>query len=111
MPALAPGASIQFSLRSRENPVKRSYRSRKDSESAVGVPVFEEEGTLLALLPDGRILVAEPASPPQALSLPRLPTGFRYTDFVKWGTALVVSWEEIAFTDVGRAGLLVYTLR
>jgi hypothetical protein len=111
MPTLAPGASVQFSLRSRESPVRRSYRSRKDSESAVGVPMFEEEGKLFALLPDGRVLVAEPASPPQELSLPKLPPGFSYTDFVKWGKSLVVSWEEIAFTDVGRAGLLVYTLR
>jgi hypothetical protein len=110
MPSLAPGASIQFSLRSKENPVKRSYRSRKDSESAIAVPLFEEQGRLFALLPDGRLLIAEPASPPQSRALPRLPPGFRYTDFVKWGSSLVVSWEEVAFTDVGRAGLLVYTL-
>jgi len=111
MPSLAPGASVQFSLRSKESPVKRSYRSRKDSESAVDVPLFEEEGKLFALLPDGRVLVAEPASPPQERPLPQLPPGFRYTDFAKWGQSLVVSWEEVSFTDVGRAGLLVYTLR
>ena len=111
MPTLGPSASVQFALRSRENPVKRSYRSRKDSESSVSVPLFEEQGKLFALLPDGRVLIAETASPPRELSLPPLPPGFRYTDFVKWGSSLVVSWEEIAFTDVARAGLLVYTLR
>jgi hypothetical protein len=110
MPSLSAGASIQFSLRSKENPVKRSYRSLKDSESAIAIPLFEEQGSLFALLPDGRVLIAEHASPPQSRALPRLPPGFRYTDFVKWGSSLVVAWEEISFTDVGRAGLLVSTL-
>ncbi|MGA2379597.1 MAG: hypothetical protein ABSG85_09835 [Spirochaetia bacterium] len=110
MPALPQGGSIQFSLRSRDSPVKRNYRSRKESETAVAVPMFEEEGKLLALLPDGRVLSAESGSAPRAMALPRLPQGFRYTDFVKWGTFLVIPWEEISFTDVGRAGMLVYPL-
>ena len=108
MPALSPGASLQFSLRSRESPVRRNYRSRKESETAVAVPMFEEEGGLLALLPDGRVLSAGSGGTPRALALPRMPAGFHYTDFVKWGASLIVSWEEISFTDVGRAGLLVY---
>jgi hypothetical protein len=108
MPALGPGASVQFPLRSRENPLRRSYRSRKESETAVVVPVFEEEGRLLGLLPDGRVLAAGPGGTAKSATLPRLPAGFRYVDFVKWGTSLVVSWEEDAFTDVGRAGLLLY---
>jgi hypothetical protein len=110
MPSLPPGASIQFSLRSRESPVMRNYRSRSESESAIAVPLFEEQGRLLALLPDSRVLIAEPASPPQARALPRLPKGFRYTDFVKWGSSLVVTWEETSFTDVGKAGILLYPL-
>lgn len=110
MPVLPPGVSLQFSLRSRESPVRRNYRSRKDSETAVAVPVFEEEGTLRALLPDGRVLSAEPGAAARAAALPRLPPGFRYTDLVKWGTSLVIPWEEVSFTDVGRAGILVYPL-
>jgi hypothetical protein len=110
MPALSPGASIQFSLRSPESPVRRNYRSRKESETAVSIPMFEEKGRLFALLPDGRVLSTEPGGSPQSLMLPRLPQGVRYTDFVKWGASLVVSWEEISFTDVGSAGLLVYPL-
>lgn len=109
MSSVPPGASLQFSLRSKESPVKRNYRSRRESESAVAVPVFEESGKLSALLPDGRLLVAEPGGAPHASPLPPLPPGFHYTDFVKWGSSLVVAWEEISFTDVGRAGLLVYT--
>lgn len=109
MPSVPPGASIQFSLRSKESPVKRNYRSRRESELAVAVPVFEESGKLTALLPDGRLLIAEPGIAPQARPLPSLPPGFSYTDFVKWGSSLVVAWEEISFTDVGKAGLLVDT--
>jgi hypothetical protein len=110
MPALQPGVSLQFSLRSQESPIRRNYRSKKDSETAVAVPMFEERGKLLALLPDGRVLSAEPGAAPRVMTLPRLPTDFRYTDLVKWGTSLVVSWEESFFTDVGRAGILVYPL-
>jgi hypothetical protein len=110
MPVLAPGASLQFSLRSRESPIRRNYRSRKDSETAVSVPVFEEKGTLFALLPDGRVLAGGQGGAPRLIPLPVLPQGFRYTDLVKWGTSFVVPWEEVSFTDVGRAGLLVYPL-
>jgi hypothetical protein len=108
LPAQPAGASLQFTVRSRESPVKRSYRSRRESESAVVIPVFEEKGSLLGLLPDGRVLRAAAGGAPVEMSLPRLPTGFRYTDVVKWGASLVAPWEETAFTDVGRAGLLVY---
>jgi hypothetical protein len=110
MPALSGDASLQFSLRSVENPVRRAYRSRKESESAVVVPVFEEKGTLLALLPDGRVLSSEKGAPPKSAALPRLPGGFRYTDLIKWGSSLVIPWEEVSFTDVGRAGMLIYPL-
>ena len=113
LPVQAPGTSLQFSLRSRESPVKRSYRSKKESESAVVIPVFEEGTTLLALLPGGRLVSSVrggTATAPAEAGLPRLPEGFRYTDVVKWGSFLVVPWEEVAFTDVGRAGILVYPL-
>ncbi len=113
--APAPGTILQFSLRSRESPVKRSYRSRRESDSAVVIPVFEEGRTLIALLPGGRLLStttggASAGGAPVEASLPRLPEGFGYTDVVKWGSSLVVPWEEVAFTDVGRAGILVYPL-
>jgi hypothetical protein len=108
LPPQPPGASLVFSLRSRESPIKRSYRSKKESETASVVPVFEDKGRLLALLPDGRILSAGSGQTPQEVRLPRLPGGFQYTDVVEWDGSLVVPWEERAFTDVGRAGILVY---
>ena len=69
--------------------------------------MFEGDGKLLALLPDGRVMSAESGGAPRLIGLPLLPQGFRYTDLVKWGSSLVVPWEEVSFTDVGRAGLLV----
>ncbi|MGD0725878.1 MAG: hypothetical protein ABSB63_09980 [Spirochaetia bacterium] len=109
IPRLAPYASLQFALRSRENPVRRSYRSQPVSDSAVMIPVFEEEGARLALIPGGRVIASAASSRP--IDLPGLPRAFRYTDFVKVGDLLIVAWEETAFTNVGRAGLLLFRPR
>jgi hypothetical protein len=108
LPPQPPTASLLFSLRSRESPIKRSYRSRKESESATVIPVFQEQGTLLALLPDRRLLSSTAGGAPRLVRLPGLPQGFVYSDVVKWGDALVLPWEEDSFTDVARAGILVY---
>ena len=104
------GVSLQFSLRSRENPVRVSYRSEPESDSAVVFPVFEAPGMRLALLPEGRVLLGSPKGPGRQISLPAMPGGFRYTDLVVDGNWLVVPWEEVSFTDVGRAGILLFPL-
>ena len=109
IPNLSDGSSLQFALRSRENPVRTSYRSQPASDSAVMIPVFEEEGTRFALIPGGRVIVSAASTRP--IDLPGLPRAFRYTDLVKRGDFLVVAWEEVSFTNVGRAGLLLYRLR
>lgn len=106
IPRLSANVSLQFVLRSRENPVRTSYRSQPSSDSAVIIPVFEESGTRLALVPDGRVLVSAAAG--RTIGLPTLPGGFRYTDLVKQGTVLIVPWEETSFTNVGRAGILLF---
>ena len=108
LPAQPAGGALVFSLRSRESPLKRSYRSRKESETATVVPVFDDGGTLLALLPDGRLLSQAPGRSPKVVRLPNLPSGFQYTDLVVWNGSLLLPWEEQAFTDVARAGILVY---
>jgi hypothetical protein len=105
------GMSLQFSVRSRENPVRLSYRSEPESDSAVAFPVFESPAMRLALLPQGRVLLGSPGAPPRQISLPSLPKGFRYTDLVQDGGWLVVPWEETSFTDVGRAGILLFPFR
>jgi hypothetical protein len=109
IPGIGPDTVLQFTVRSRESPVRRGYRSRPESDVAVVVPVFEQAGVLSALLPDGTILSAPAggAGAAAAEMLPALPAGYRYTDLVIVGDMLVVAWEEISFTDVGRAGLLL----
>jgi hypothetical protein len=105
------GMSLQFSIRSRESPVRLSYRSEPESDSAVVFPVFESPAMRLALLPEGRILLGSPGVEARQLFLPSLPKGFRYTDLVLDDDWLVVPWEETSFTDVGRAGILLFPLR
>jgi len=111
LPTPGTDAALQFSLRSRETPVRRNYRSLKQSESAVSIGVFEEKGSRLALLPDGRVLRSPVGrAAPRIIMLPALPAGFRYTDVTKEGNWLIVPWEEVSFTDVGRAGILIFPL-
>jgi len=107
--ALSPksGTALQFTLRSRESPVRRNYRSEAQSDAAVLVPVFEENGSLSALLPSGTVIVMDTAGATRTVKLPRLARGFRYTDIVRVNGVLIVPWEESTFTDVGRAGILV----
>jgi hypothetical protein len=110
LPASPPGTSLQFVLRSQSGAVRRIFRSASESDAAVVVPVFEEPGTRLALLSGGRVLRAPAGAPARIIDLPALPRGYRYADVMKSGTCLIVPWEESRFTDVGRAGILVYRL-
>ncbi len=45
-----------------------------------------------------------------AIRLPKLPVGFKYTDFVISGTTLYAAWEESSFYETGRAGFLQVNL-
>jgi hypothetical protein len=78
-----------------------------EQDSILVIHVLDENGALYALLPDGQVLEKSAGSVPRVVSLPALPEGFRYTDFVKRGDSFVIAWEEIRFTDVGSAGVLV----
>ena len=68
-----------------------------------------EDGTLFleGALPGRHILRS---GMPVAIRLPKLPTGFIYTDFVISGTTLYAAWEESAFYKTGRAGFLQVNL-
>ena len=68
-----------------------------------------EDGTLFleGALPGRHILRS---GMPVAIRLPKLPTGFIYTDFVISGTTLYAAWEETAFYKTGRAGFLQVNL-
>ena len=68
-----------------------------------------EDGTLFleGALPGRHILRS---GMPVAIRLPKLPTGFVYSDFVISGTTLYAAWEETAFYKTGRAGFLQVNL-
>ena len=74
------------------------------------VHVLDEAGVLYALLPDGQVLEQAPASPLESFTLPPLPAGFRYTDFVKKGDIIIASWEETQFIQVERAGIIAVSV-
>ena len=110
MPVPPEGTSLQFVIRSRDGSPRRIYRSVQESDAAVVAAGFEEAGALLALLPGGHVLSAPAGAAAVTIDLPALPPGFRYTDLVKAGDFLVVPWEESSFTDVGRAGIMLFRL-
>ena len=68
-----------------------------------------EDGTLFleGALPGRHILRS---GMPVAIRLPKLPTGFVYSDFVISGTTLYAAWEESNFYKTGRAGFLQVNL-
>jgi hypothetical protein len=99
--------ALHFKVRSRSSPVQRYFRSSLEQDSILLIHVLDENGTLEALLPHGLVLAKPGDSPANIITLPELPAGFRYTDFVKKDSSLIVSWEETRFTEVGRAGILV----
>jgi len=109
---LAPGPSVgvHFSLRSREDVVRRTFRTGEGVSSITTIPVWEEKGLALALLPGGRVLRTSDGAAFDSFNLPPLPEGFRYIDLLKTAGALILPWEQVLFTQVRAAGILVYTL-
>ena len=77
MPSLSPGASLQFSLRSRESPVRRNYRSRQGERNGGRRPgVRRSRGRCLPCSPDGRVLgTRNERRPAQRATSPALPRG------------------------------------
>ena len=108
MPGLPAGTALHFKVRSRQLPVQRYFRSGLDQDSILVIHVFDDAGTLSAFLPDGQVVEKSAGSEMKSLSLPALPAGYTYTDFVKEGGLFIVSWEEAQFTQVGRAGVVAF---
>jgi hypothetical protein len=107
---LPADVSLQFALRIRDSAVRKSFRSKPGSDTAVVIPIFQEPSKRLALLPVGRVLTAVSGGAPRVVELPPLPKGYRYTDLVALGEYLAVPWEQSTFTDVGSAGILLFRL-
>lgn len=89
-----------------------------------GTEVFEAKakdgGSFIAsLFADGTIYFsgALPSNPilkngePIVFRLPKLPSGFIYTDFVITGSILYAGWEEELFYQTGRAGFIAVDLK
>ena len=68
-----------------------------------------EDGTLFleGALPGKHILRS---GMPVAIRLPKLPTGYIYSDFVISDTTLYAAWEETSFYKTGKAGFLQVNL-
>jgi hypothetical protein len=111
IPGLPVGTALHFKVRSRASPVQRYFRSGLEQDSIFVVHVLDEDGDLFALLPEGQVLEKPSEAQARMLTLPSLPPGFRYTDFVRKGDLFIASWEEAQFTQVGRAGLVAVRLR
>ena len=101
-----------FSPRIYENTVRSS------KEKALHATAILSQSWSAALFEDGTLFL-EGALPgrhilrsgmPVAIRLPKLPTGFVYSDFVISGTTLYAAWEESTFYKTGRAGFLQVNL-
>lgn len=106
----SPGSSTHFIVRSRTAALRRTFRFEGEGNSIVTVPVFEDRDGAYAVLSDSRVLAAAADGTVSVLPVPAPPRGARYTDVVKTGGHLVLSWEETLFTEVGSAGILFYLL-
>jgi len=71
--------------------------------------VLFEDGTLFieGALPGKHILRG---GKPVVVRLPKLPDGFKYSEFVISGTTLYASWEESSFYTTGRSGFIQVNL-
>lgn len=106
----SPGSTVLFTLRVRGMGVRTTFRSEGSAGSVVVVPVHEDKSGFRALLPGGRLLVGGARGERGEVALPAVPSPVRFTDLVKTGRFLVLAWEEQSFTEVGAAGVLVYSV-
>jgi hypothetical protein len=84
--------------------------------SGTGTPVdgtaYISDTVTAVLFADGTFYYKadDTSEKPQISKLPKLSSGYVYTNFVISGTSLLSAWEEQRFFETGRAGLLVTTL-
>jgi hypothetical protein len=105
---LEESSTVHFIARSREEAVKLVFRGGEGATTIIMIPVWEESGRALALLPEGRVVSTADGATFDSVSLPPLPAGFSYTDLYMDDGALIVPWEQTLFTDVRAAGLLIF---
>lgn len=101
-----------FSPRTYENTVSNNNEKELHATAILSQSwsaALFEDGTLFleGALPGRHILRS---GMPVAIRLPKLPTGYVYSDFVISGTTLYAAWEESAFYKTGRSGFLQVNL-
>ena len=100
--------------------VRRLYQSIeiKDEADVLNAKAIIAQSWSAALFEDGTLFI-EGALPgkhilregkPVAVRLPKLPAGFKYSDFVITGSTLYAFWEETNFYTTARSGILEVNL-
>lgn len=112
--------NIALSLEYTEsNPVSPVNYIRETKTEPMCGKVKNSKNNIAALFNDGTFYFAGATdnmpivnnNNPVCLLLPKLPSGFLYTDFVFSGSILYVAWEEELFYETGRSGFLTVDLR
>ena len=104
----AGGTSPRYYTNNINDTSKKELHAKAILSQSWSAALFED-GTLFleGALPSRHILRS---GKPVAIRLPKLPTGFVYSDFVISGTTLYAAWEESSFYQTGRSGFLQVNL-
>ncbi len=92
-----------------------AYRTAGYEQSQDGryitIEISRNEDLLAALLPGARVLLlSRDSGEARVRKLPHLPSHCRYTDLILFQGFICASWEDIRFTRVGAAGLVIVLL-
>ena len=104
--------SLQLAVRSSSSPsITRFYlthanSSKPEPSQSVLVRVYRDNGVSHALLEDGTVIRLG-SGDSELIELPQLEESFMYTDLFVNNDTLILPWEEVDFTHVGQAGLLL----
>ena len=107
--AASPDSTVLFTVRGKGT-IRQTVKAEGPGTSVASVAVFEEKSVSWALLPGGKLLAVRTGGARSIAVLPASAADIRFTDMVKAGSLLVLAWEEQLFTEVGAAGILLYSV-
>ena len=99
---------------------RQFIHSKKNDPNSIARAIVQISGTWIAALFEDGTLYLNGAlyankilnkSKNLALRLPRMPEGYKYTDFGISGATLFAAWEQTDFYETGRAGFLQVDLK
>jgi hypothetical protein len=110
--------SIECSIAGGVTPQTFIHGAKTDDDTAITAKACVTRTWVAALFTDGTTYVSgafyngQPVTEGsgKAFRLPRLPEGYRYSDFAVSGTMLYAAWEENSFYQTGRSGFLAVDL-